>query len=279
MTSPENQDAGPLPGPPAGSSAFGIIVRRHGDHVVEVVLDRPQALNAISTALAGQLTATMHGLALDRSVRTLVLTSSNERAFCVGADLKERAGFSDDDLLAQRPVIRALFESVRDFPMPAIAAVNGFALGGGFELALSCDVIVSDQTAVVGLTEVTVGLVPGGGGTQLLARRIGAGRAAEMLLTGRKVDAQEAFRLGIIDRIAVGWPVRELALDLASMLAANAPLAVRYAKQALGAALGTSLAGGLDIEDAAWRAAAVSADRREGISAFAEKRPPRWSGT
>jgi enoyl-CoA hydratase/carnithine racemase len=260
------------------AESAGVVVRRLGDHVVEVVLDRPSALNAVSTALALQLTVAFRELAADSTVRSVVLSSSHDRAFCVGADLKERAGFSDEQLLAQRPVIRALFDSIRELPMPAVAAVGGFALGGGFELALSCDVIVADAAAVFGLTEVTVGLVPGGGGTQLLARRIGSGRAADLLLTGRKVDAFEALRLGVVDRLADAGGARVVALDVAAAIAANSPLAVRHAKRALQAGLGLSLVDGLDIEDAAWRAAAVSADRREGISAFTEKRPPNWSG-
>jgi enoyl-CoA hydratase/carnithine racemase len=258
--------------------ASGVVVQRSGEHVLEVMLDRPEALNALSTALAEQLTCVLREIALDATVRVVVLSSSNDRAFCVGADLKERAGFDDAQLLAQRPVVRALFDSLFALPMPAIAAVSGFALGGGFELALSCDLIVAEASAVFGLTEVTVGLVPGGGGTQLLARRIGAGGAADLVLTGRKVESHEAFRLGVVDRIAVGWPVRELAIELANTIAANSPVAVRHAKQALRTGFGAPLHVGLEIEDAAWRAAAVSADRREGIAAFTQKRPPQWSG-
>jgi enoyl-CoA hydratase/carnithine racemase len=251
---------------------------RPTEHVVELILDRPGALNAVSTELASHLSGVLRGLAADAAVRAIVLSSSQERAFCVGADLKERAGFSNEQLLAQRPIIRAMFGALLDMPMPVIAAVGGFALGGGFELALSGDLIVADETAVFGLTEVTVGLVPGGGGTQLLARRIGAGRAADLVLTGRKVNAQEAVRLGIVDRLATDLHVRQLALDVAATIEANSPLAVRHAKHALRAGFGTPLHEGLEIEDAAWRAAALSADRREGISAFTEKRAPRWSG-
>ena len=265
-----------VPTPDAGQS--GVMMWRPTEHVVELILDRPGALNAVSTELAQHLSGMLRALAADAAVRAVVLSSAEERAFCVGADLKERAGFSNEQLLAQRPVIRAMFGSLLDLPMPVIAAVGGFALGGGFELALSCDLIVAAPSAVFGLTEVTVGLVPGGGGTQLLARRIGAGRAADLVLTGRKVDAQEAFRLGIVDRLAVEVHVRQLALDLAATIEANSPLAVRYAKHALRFGYGTALHEGLEIEDAAWRAAALSADRREGISAFTEKRAPRWSG-
>ena len=238
-----------------------------------------QNATATSTALALQLTGVFRELAADAGVRAVVLSSSNERAFCVGADLKERADFDDDQLLAQRPVIRAIFASVRDLPMPAIAAVAGFALGGGFELALSCDVIVADATAVFGLPEVTVGLVPGGGGTQLLVRRVGTGGAADLVLSGRKVGASEASRIGIVDRLVESGAARQAALDVGTVIAANSPVAVRAAKHALRDGHGRPLAAGLEIEDAAWHASAVSADRREGITAFAEKRPPRWSGT
>ena len=264
----------------AGNSADAacVLLRRHGDFVVEVVLDRPRALNALSSAMCEELTGTLHRLATEADVRAVVISSSGERAFCAGADLKERASFSDDELLAQRPLIRNVFAAVRDLPMPAIAAVQGFALGGGFELALSCDVIVADETAVFGLTEVTVGLVPGGGGTQLLARRIGVGRASDLVLSGRKVEADEAYRLGIADRLVPTGQARETALDLATTMAGNSPLAVRAAKRAVRLALGASLDTGLVVEDSAWHAAAVSADRREGIAAFAEKRAPKWSG-
>jgi enoyl-CoA hydratase/carnithine racemase len=232
---------------------------RPTEHIVELTLDRPGALNAVSTELAHHLSGMLRAIAADAAVRVVVLSSSQERAFCVGADLKERAGFSNEQLLAQRPVIRSMFGALLGLPMPVIAAVGGFALGGGFELALSCDLIVADETAVFGLTEVTVGLVPGGGGTQLLARRIGTGRAADLLL-------------------ATDVHVRQLALDTAATIEGNSPLAVRYAKHALRHGIATPLHEGLEIEDAAWRAAALSADRREGISAFTEKRAPRWSG-
>lgn len=253
-----------------------VITVRHGPGVCDVTLDRPDVRNAISTQLALDLIDIFRDLARDSEVRAVVVSSSSERAFCAGADLKERANFSDDDLLAQRPVVKALFASVRNLPMPAIAAVQGFALGGGFELALSCDLIVADESAVFGLTEVTVGLVPGGGGTQLLARRIGAGRAADLILTGRKVDGGEAFRLGIVDRMTSPGQVRGVALDVAEAIARNSPLAVRAAKRAVRAAFGARA--GFDIEDSAWHAAAVSVDRREGIAAFAEKRAPKWTG-
>jgi len=245
--------------------------------VAEIVLNRPEALNAISTAFARELTERMRELAADDGLRAAVLSANGERAYCVGADLKERNGFGDAEFLAQRLVFRAMFGSVLDLPVPIIAAVGGFALGGGLELALCCDLIAADESAVFGLPEVTVGLVPGGGGTQLLARKIGPSRAAELLYTGRRVEFAEARALGIVDRpVTGGRAVSAEALELAERIAANSPVGVRNAKHALRTGLDLPLAAGLDVEDAAWRAAAFSADRAEGIRAFNEKRPPAF---
>ncbi len=154
--------------------------------------------------------------------------------------------------------------------------MHGYALGGGCEFALSCDLIVADRTAVFGLPETTVGLVPGGGGTQLALRKLGPGRAMDLVLTGRRIDAAEARRIGLADRLTMTGSARNEALRLARQIAANSPVAVRAAKQAIVHGVGAGLAAGLDIEDAAWRTAAFSADRKEGIAAFNEKRPPRW---
>src|SRR6266702_4664442 len=205
-------------------------------------------MNALSTAMAVRLAQVCAEIAADLQVRAVVLAAAGERAFCVGADLKERAGLTDAGLLAQRPVFRAAFGAVLALPQPVIAAVHGYALGGGCELALCCDLIVADETALFGLPETTVGLVPGGGGTQLALRRLGPGRAADLVLTGRRVSAAEAERIGLADRRAIRQ------------------------------GSGVSLAVGLEVEDAAWRAAAFSGDRREGIAAFNEKRAPRWPG-
>ena len=260
---------------------------RHADHIVVssaaegaswITLKRAQARNALDWEMLDALNDAITEVESDLSTSVALIRSSLERVFVAGGDIAVMRDLDIDSgarfVYAGHRLMRRLEESRIVF----IAVVNGFALGGGFELALSCDLIVADSTAVFGLTEVTVGLVPGGGGTQLLARRIGAGRAADLVLTGRKVDAQEAFRLGIVDRLAVGVHVRQLALDVAATIEANSPLAVRYAKHALRFGYGTALHEGLEIEDAAWRAAALSADRREGISAFTEKRAPRWSG-
>jgi enoyl-CoA hydratase/carnithine racemase len=255
-----------------------IITSRPADGIAEITLNRPEAMNSISSAMAAELTRACAELAAAPEVRVVVFGAAGERAFCAGADLKERAGMTDADILRQRPVIRAVFGALLALPQPAIAAVHGFALGGGCELALSCDLVVADETAVFGLPEVTVGLVPGGGGTQLALRRLGPGRAADLVLTGRKVGIEEAMRLGLVDRRVPAGQDGPAALELAGQIAANSPVAVRAAKRAIRHGWGVSLEAGLDIEDAAWRTAALSADRREGIAAFVEKRKPAWPG-
>ncbi|MFJ8597578.1 enoyl-CoA hydratase/isomerase family protein [Streptomyces shenzhenensis] len=252
-------------------------VRRH-DHVAELVLDRPKAMNAVSTEMARSIAAACAALAADQDVRVVVLTSTHERAFCVGADLKERNSFSDADLVRQRPVARSAYTGVLDLPVPTIAAVHGFALGGGFELALSCDLIVADSTAVVGLPEVSVGVVPGGGGTQLLPRRVGAARAAELIFSARRVAAAEARELGLVDQLVDEGRDRAEALALAGRIAGNSPVGLRAAKRALRLGHGLDLRAGLEVEDAAWRSVAFSGDRAEGVAAFNEKRTPRWPG-
>lgn len=255
-----------------------VVVRRHEQgHVAEVVLDRPKAMNAVSTAMARSIGEACEALGADPSVRVAVLTSSNDRAFCVGADLKERNSFSDAELVRQRPTARAAYTGVLELPMPTIAAVHGFALGGGFELALSCDVIVADGTAVVGLPEVSVGVIPGGGGTQLLPRRVGAARAAELVFTARRVEAAEARELGLVDEL-VEVDARGAALELAGRMAVNSPVGLRAAKKALRLGHGLDLRAGLEVEDAAWRSVAFSGDRAEGVAAFNEKRKPEWPG-
>jgi enoyl-CoA hydratase/carnithine racemase len=240
-----------------------VTVRRPDEapHVAELVLDRPEALNAVSTAQAEAIAGATAELAADRGVRAVVLSSAVAKAFCVGADLKERNALTDDELHRQRPIARSAYIGVLELPVPVIAAVHGYALGGGCELALACDIVVADETAVFGLPEVSVGVIPGGGGTQLLARRIGWGRAADLVFTARRVDAEEAYRL-----------------ELAATIAAHSPVGVRNAKRAMRIGLDLPLAAGLEVEDARWRATAFSGDRREGVAAFNEKRSPTWPG-
>jgi enoyl-CoA hydratase/carnithine racemase len=256
------------------SADADVLTVDHGK-VVEIRLNRAAARNALSTRMAEQLVAVADGIRRT-GARAVVLSSAAPGAFCVGADLKERDGLSDSGFTAQREVFRRAFSAVRDLAAPVVAAVHGFALGGGYELALSCDLIVADRTAVVGLPEVTRGIVPGGGGTQLLPRRVGPGVAADLILTGRHVEAEEAARIGLVDRLVDDGEDVRAALEIAELIAGNSPVGVRNARNALRRALDVDLAAGLDIEDAAWRAAIFSDDRREGVRAFVERRRPDW---
>ena len=255
---------------------MSVRVERPAPLVAELILDRPEALNAISTDVARQLAVACEEILEDDALSAVIMTSSIAKAFCVGADLKERAAFSDHDLRRQRPIIEDAFGAVRNMPIPTIAAVEGYALGGGCELALSCDLIVASQTAVFGLPEVGLGLIPGGGGTQLLPRRVGWNRAADLIFTGRRIDGNDAFRIGIADRLVPAGTAREMALQLAVDVAANSPVSLRAAKLALRRGFDVDLPSGLLIENESWEHAAYSEDRREGIAAFVGRREPRW---
>jgi len=254
------------------------VERSDDGHVAQIVLDRPDALNAVSTAMAAAIAAATEEVAADPGVRCVVLRSSQDRAFCVGADLKERNALTDAELVRQRPGNRAAYGGVLNLPMPVIAAVEGFALGGGFELALSCDLVVAGEGATVGLPEVSVGVIPGGGGTQLLTRRVGWSRAASLVFTARRLTAAEGLVLGCVDEVVPTGSAGSRALQLARGIAAHSPVALRAAKRAMRLGFDVDLTAGLEIEDACWRAAAFSADRAEGVAAFITKRTPHWPG-
>jgi enoyl-CoA hydratase/carnithine racemase len=246
------------------------------DHVAEVIMNRPEAMNALSTEQLRRLGQAANQLAPDDQVSVVIISSALDNAFCVGADLKERRGFAEDDLRRQRPVVQETFAALVEIPVPVIAAVEGFALGGGYELALCCDLIIGSASAVFALPEVGLGLIPGGGGTQLLPRRIGLNRAADLVFTGRKVAADEALRLGLVDRLVPEGAARSSAHELAKEIAAKSPISLRAAKRALRNGLDVDLASGMEIESRSWEEAAFSADRIEGIEAFNLRRAPRW---
>jgi enoyl-CoA hydratase/carnithine racemase len=245
-------------------------------HVAEVIMDRPEALNALSTDQVRLLENAARRIADDGQISVVIISSAVPKAFCVGADLKERRGVSNDDLRQQRRVFQEGFEALRALPMPMIAAVEGFALGGGFELALCCDLIIASVTATFGLPEVGLGLIPGEGGTQLLPRRIGLNKTADLLLTGRTVGADEALRMGFVDRVVPDGLARTSARELSQEIASKSPISLRAAKRALKEGIDVDVATGLEIENRAWEEAAFSADRLEGIEAFNRRRTPQW---
>jgi enoyl-CoA hydratase/carnithine racemase len=256
----------------------GLVRVEVAGRVATVTLDRPEARNAISTELALDLAAAVEPLGVDPAVGAVVLTGAGDRAFCAGADLKQRAGFDDHAWFVQREAFRRGFAAVRRCPLPTVAAVAGFALGGGTELAISCDLVVAATDATFGLPEVRLGLVPAGGGTQLLVRRVGRSVARDLVLTGRRVGAAEALELGLADRVVPTGELLAAATALAAEIAGNAPTAVRMAKWALEVGADLPLEAAMEVEDQAWRRAVLSDDRREGIAAWVEKRDPRWPG-
>jgi enoyl-CoA hydratase/carnithine racemase len=249
-----------------------------GGHLATVVLNRPEVLNAIDNALAEALCAACEELIRDDAVWVVILRGNGDSAFCAGADIKARGAFTDAQWLEQRALIRRMFARLRALPQPVIAAVHGYALGGGTEIALSADVAIAADDAQFGLTETRLGIIPGGGGTQMLPRLIGRNRAKELILTARRVSADEALALGMVTRVVPRAELLPAALALADEILRNSPYAVRQAKWAVDQGTDLPLAEGLEREHTAYMRAIASADRREGVAAFNEKRRPRFSG-
>jgi methylglutaconyl-CoA hydratase len=243
-----------------------------------LTIDGEAKLNVLSRPLVAALRAEAQRASGDANIRAVVLTGAGTKAFCAGADLKERAGWTDDDVRSWLRELHVGLRAIERSPKPWIAAVNGLALGGGLELALACDLRVLDPAAQVGLTEVKLGVIPGGGGCVRLARAIGLSRARDLVLTGRRVPADEALSLGLANRTSSPGRSVEVALALASEIAGNAPLAVAAAKVALEDAWDLDLEAALDREHACYERPLASEDRREGLRAFAERRSPRWTG-
>ena len=245
-------------------------------HIAVLRLERPEAMNAISGAMADEIAARARFVAEDDDAWAVIVAAAGEKAFCVGADLKERASFSLDDFYENRKQIRGMFEALRAIPQPTIAAVFGYALGGGFELALSCDLIVAAEGTQLGLPEARVGLLPAGGGTQLLTRKLGPSRAKDLVFRGARFDASQALEWGLVSRIARQHELAGTAGELAAEICRSSPVAVRAAKSSMDAALGVPIEDGIEIEHQAWEKVIASEDRLEGIAAFNDKRDPAW---
>ena len=248
------------------------------DSVRVLTIDGEARMNVLSRALVAELAEQARSAAHDDSVRAVVLTGAGSRAFCAGANLKERRGWTDDDVRRWLVELHAGLRDVERCPKPWIAAVNGLALGGGCELALACDLRVLDPAAQMGLTEVRIGVIPGGGGTVRLSRIVGLGRARDLILTGRRVEADEAMALGLANRISAAGHSVEAAVALAHEIAANAPISVAAAKASIEEAWDLPLDAALDRERAHYEKPLRSEDRLEGLNAFAEKRTPKWRG-
>ncbi|MGH2669256.1 MAG: enoyl-CoA hydratase-related protein [bacterium] len=247
-------------------------------HVLTVELHRPEVLNAMNTAMGEDLVACFRGPAAGRDVRAVVLTGAGERAFCVGGDLKERQDMTDDAWRAQHVIFEQAASALLRCPAPVIAAVEGFAMGGGCELAVLADFIVAGDTAVFALPEATLGIFPGIGGTQLLPRIVGSPLAKELIFTGRRLGAEEARSVGLVNYLVPKGQARLKALELATTIAANGPIAVRQAKKAIAYGVETDLETAMVLAIEAYNVTVSTEDRLEGVRAFNERRKPRFTG-
>lgn len=254
------------------------ILLERDEHLAHLVLNRPQVLNAIDNTLASELTAACEGLAAEADVWVVILRGAGERAFSAGADLKARRDFTAEDWAQQRALLRKMFAALRNLPQPMIAAVHGYALGGGTELAMLADFVVASEEAVFGLTEVSLGILPGGGGTQNLPRMIGRNRAKELIYTARRINAAEAYRLGLVNHVVSREALLPRAIEIAREIMKNSPFSVRQVKWAIDHGADQEFEDGLEREHEAYMRAIASEDRREGIAAFNEKRTPRFTG-
>lgn len=256
-----------------------ISLDRPEPHVLVVTLDRPQAANAMNTQMGLDLMAVFEKLLIDQQdVRCVVLTGRGEKAFCAGGDLKERKGMTDETWAAQHAIFERMVRAVVGCPLPLIAAVNGAAFGGGCEISAACDFVYASTSARFALTEVTLGIMPGAGGTQNLARAVGSRRAKEIILTGLPFSAEEAERWGLVNKICSPAELIPEVLKTATRIAGNAPISVRQAKQAISRGLDMSIWDGLSFEIEAYNRMVPTEDRREGVNAYNEKRKPDFRG-
>jgi enoyl-CoA hydratase/carnithine racemase len=253
------------------------IVDERGEVEVWTIDGEPRR-NSITRAMLAALVAELRRAERGPSPRCVVLTGAGTRAFCAGADLKERARMSDADVHAFHGDLRAALRGIESSAKVFVAAINGAALGGGLELALACDLRVMSASAEVGLPEVGLGIIPGGGGTQRLARAIGVARAKDLVLTARRIDAVEAMAYGLVTRIAPPELLREVALETAGEVARNAPISLRQAKRAIDGGFHLPLEEALELENRMYQDCLGTKDRLEALRAFAEKRRPVFTG-
>ena len=255
--------------------AYEMILTETRGRVGLVTLNRPKALNALNNQLLNEMMDALDAFDKDNSVGAMVITG-NEKAFAAGADIKEMADKSAQEMEDEKRVI--VFDRIRSVQKPVIAAVSGWALGGGCEIALSCDMIVASESAKFGQPEITIGVIPGAGGTQRLTHAVGKFLAMEMIINNRTLSAQEALGFGLVNRVVPVGEYLDEALNLAEEIASRAPLALRAAKKMINASYESSLANGLAEEKQAFYALFDTADQKEGMQAFIEKRKPNWTG-
>ncbi len=255
-----------------------ILLTEQHDGVTLITLNRPEVMNSFNFALLHALAAKIAEVRFDPSVRVVIVTGSGDRAFCSGADLKERATLSPMQVKEYIFTIRNLFTEIEQLNKPVIAAVNGVALGGGTELALASDIRIASNTATMGLTETRLAIIPGAGGTQRLPRLVGKGKAKELIFTGRRIGASEALEIGLVNRVCEAAQLIDTCRTMAAEICETGPVAIEQAKYAINYGMETDLATGLAIESNAYWVCIPTEDRLEGLAAFREKRKPVYKG-
>lgn len=257
---------------------YQTLIYKKKENIGVLTINRPQRMNAISNELTSELKKFLDEIENDDELRVLVITGAGDKAFVAGADINELV---DRDALIGRRVSRQrqeIFSRIENLHVPAIAAINGYALGGGLELALACSIRVCSDKAQFGAPEVKLGIIPGDGGTQRLPRLVGLGRAMEMILTGDFIDAEEAYRIGLVNKIVPHEQLMEKAMELAKKIASRPPLAVRYAKETVNRSLEGSTVSGFALESFLHALSCTTEDKKEGVSAFLEKRKGKFKG-
>lgn len=257
---------------------YQTLIYEKKENIGVLTINRPQRMNAISNELTSELKKFLDEIENDDELRVLVITGAGDKAFVAGADINELV---DRDALIGRRVSRQrqeIFSRIENLHVPAIAAINGYALGGGLELALACSIRVCSDKAQFGAPEVKLGIIPGDGGTQRLPRLVGLGRAMEMILTGDFIDAEEAYRIGLVNKIFPHEELMEKAMELAKKIALRPPLAVRYAKETVNRSLEGSTVSGFALESFLHALSCTTEDKKEGVSAFLEKRKGKFKG-
>ncbi|MFC1811453.1 enoyl-CoA hydratase-related protein [Thermodesulfobacteriota bacterium] len=255
-----------------------ILLAEEQNGVATLTLNRPEVMNAFNLELLYGVRDQIEALKFKPEIRVIIITGSGGKAFCGGADLKERSTMDELQVKEFIFTMRNLFTSIEFLNKPVIAAINGFALGGGTELALSCDIRIAAVNASMGLTETRFAIIPGAGGTQRLPRLIGRGKAKELIFTGRRVDAQEALEMGLVNKICANDVLLDECNKMAAMICETGPIAIEQAKYAINYGLETDLHTGLDIESNAYWVTIPTEDRLEGLAAFQEKRKPIYKG-
>lgn len=248
------------------------------EHIAIITLNRPEAANAMNDQLLTELQQAVTNLTKERSIFCTILTAEGERAFCAGADLKERRGMDNYDVIQAVKKIGDTVLKVEQLPMPVIAALNGVAFGGGLELALGCDLRIAAEHIQLGLTETSLAIIPGAGGTQRLPRLIGVGQAKKLIYTSQRLTAEEAKDYGIVEDIVATDALLDEAIALAQKIVENGPIALQLAKTAIDRGIEVDLATGLEIEHLSYRGTLHTEDRLEGLQAFKEKRKPVYRG-